>query len=238
MKQIIAMHGWSGDSQTWIPWQEYFKQYGWNWQSGERGYGNLSPINPKWRKGTGSLKENRRVIISHSLGLHLIATKVLVEATDLVLIASFGRFLPKGYQGKALEAGIKRMQELLGTKDELKMLNTFQSKVFNPKPVPSLTLGPIKNGLSTEGRKKLEEDLELLIQTKGIPSGIPEKARVLVIEGSKDNIVADASKKLLLEDLRKNLTTPPSNWIYKKEGHAMNKPELIQEVHQWLQEIT
>ena len=44
------MHGWSGDSRTWEHWMTYFQTFDWHWQNGERGYGCLKPVQPKWHK--------------------------------------------------------------------------------------------------------------------------------------------------------------------------------------------
>jgi pimeloyl-[acyl-carrier protein] methyl ester esterase len=49
MKQVIAMHGWSGDSHLWVPWIRHFKHHHWDWQSGERGYGKRQEHMPFWR---------------------------------------------------------------------------------------------------------------------------------------------------------------------------------------------
>ena len=48
MNEVIAMHGWSGDSNNWKIWQRFFQKKNWIWQSGERGYGPLQPQMPKW----------------------------------------------------------------------------------------------------------------------------------------------------------------------------------------------
>ena len=48
MKEIIAMHGWAGDSHQWLNWKKIFKSCNWEWQSAERGYKDISPHTPKW----------------------------------------------------------------------------------------------------------------------------------------------------------------------------------------------
>ena len=44
MKEIIAMHGWAGDSNQWSNWEQIFKCYEWEWRNSERGYTAISPV--------------------------------------------------------------------------------------------------------------------------------------------------------------------------------------------------
>ena len=102
MNQVIAMHGWSGDSNTWKLWAEQFGREGWLWQSVERGYGEITPFNPVWVTRPGDDSCQRRVIIAHSLGTHLIKNEIWETTTDVVLLASFSRFIPKGIESRFL----------------------------------------------------------------------------------------------------------------------------------------
>ncbi len=235
MKQIIAMHGWSGDSNGWQNWIPYFKNHGWYWQSGERGYGELPPINPQWEQNAFSNEVPRRVIIGHSLGPHLLESKVLEEATDLVLLASFSRFVPNGPKSRLIQAALTGMHARLGTKDEKAMLNNFLAKACEPLPVNHLPEGPIQKGLSIQGRTKLQADLQLLMSTQGLPKGFPPEARVLVIQGEQDAVLVEATKNHLIKDLEQHLQKSITHWKMKNSGHTLICPELIQDVHKWLE---
>ena len=140
MNQIIAMHGWCYDSSTWIKWEKHFKERGWLWQSMERGYGNRHPVQPKWINKKEASENFQQVVISHSLGSHLIGNKILEEATAVALISSFSQFIPKGSQSRALKAGLKGMQRCLGTSEEQKMLTNFDKKVKRPALKNSISL--------------------------------------------------------------------------------------------------
>ena len=89
--QLIAMHGWAGDAQGMEPFQAAWSARGWRSQCGERGYAGQTPRAVSWLAG-GGLK----VVVAHSLGPHLLAPAVLEQADAVVLLASFGRFLPEG----------------------------------------------------------------------------------------------------------------------------------------------
>ena len=83
MKEIIAMHGWAGDSNQWSNWEKIFKCFEWEWQTSERGYKGISPHTPKWIHNSNQVKP-KRVAICHSLGSHLIDKQVLHSATHVI----------------------------------------------------------------------------------------------------------------------------------------------------------
>ena len=239
MKQVIAMHGWSGDSTAWAPWERHFSHRGWLWQSGERGYGNRRSCNPIWAEPvsgeTNPCRERqRRVVIAHSLGPHLLEPSVLVQATDVVLLASFGRFVPQGPEGRALRAGLRGMQKAIGSPGEATMLRTFLKRAAQPAEVSGLPPGPEQHGLSERGRDCLRDDLEHLIGTSGLPPGLPTAARVLVVNGTDDAIVAPAASREHLQALTSHLQDAPEQWQFQDVGHALLVPDLLVRVQQWI----
>ena len=239
MKQVIAMHGWSGDSTAWAPWERHFSRLGWLWQSGERGYGTRRSCNPGWAQPpsgdtSACMATQRRVVIAHSLGPHLISPSVLEQATDVVLLASFGRFVPEGPEGRALRTGLKGMQNAIGGPGETTMLRTFLKRAAHPADVGGLPPGPVQLGLSEQGRIVLKEDLKRLIETRDLPAGLPNSARVLIVDGMDDAIVAPAASREHLQALKGHLQTVPEQWQLKDVGHALVVPDLLMRVQQWL----
>ena len=120
---------------------------------------------------------------------------VLTEATAVVLLASFGRFVPEGPQGRALRTGLKGMRKAIGGAGETAMLRTFLQRAAQPGSADGLPAGPVQKGLSAGGRKRLAEDLDQLIATSGLPEGLPSRARVLVVDAEEDAIVAPAASR-------------------------------------------
>ncbi len=234
MKQIIAMHGWSGDSNGWNRWSHHFRKKGWYWQSGERGYGSLPAIQPNWEKDSETSNKQIRIIICHSLGAHLLKEEVFQHANKVVFLCSFSKFIPTGSEGRAIRTALTGMKNCLGTKNEEAMLSTFLQKACSPAPTNSLPSGPIDQGISHVGRQNLQADLDLLMQTSGIPSGLSPLAKVLVVEGAQDLIVTPSSRKTLLEDLEKHLKEKPTFWSMPEMGHALLDPNLIKRVQSWL----
>ncbi len=235
MKEVIAMHGWGGDSNTWQHWSEIFQENGWFWASGERGYGVIPPRMPTWTKLSHKRDGQRRVVIGHSLGPHLLQESILQEATDLVFICSFSRFVPKGVKSNYLKNALKSMQKDLGSPNEAIMLKKFLNKACQPERLSPLPAGPITEGISSTGREILKADLKLLIQSEGLPPGISKQSRVLVIQGDQDRIIDQASQKLLLDELKEHLESEPTYWNIAGVGHALLPIALIAQVHDWLE---
>ena len=235
MRQVIAMHGWSGDSVAWAPWERHFSRQGWLWQSGERGYGHRSAYEPNWAEtNMAQPKRARRVVIGHSLGPHLLSTAVLNQATDVVLLASFGRFVPTGPEGRALRTGLKGMRKAIGGEGESTMLRTFLQRAAQPAGLEGLPPGLEQQDLSQRSRERLRADLDRLIGTNGLPEGLPETARVLVVEAAEDAIVAPAASRELLQALVRHLEQKPEHWNLSGVGHALLVPDLLVRVRQWL----
>ena len=235
MRQVIAMHGWGRDSRDWKDWQVRFKQRGWSWLSGERGYGRLSPVQPQWNDKESKTATDRRVIIGHSLGPHLLDDKVLGQATDVVLLASFGRFIPQGAAGCALRTNLLAMESLLGTNRESAMIKGFLKRAAKPLPLSSLTPGAEQHGLSEEGRQQLRQDLLNLCKIKDPPAGLLPTIRALVVDGAEDAIVSPSTRQELLDRLREQLSKPPEHWLLPGVGHALICPELVDPILHWLE---
>ena len=129
MKEIIAMHGWAGDSHQWSNWEKIFKSYGWEWRAAERGYKDRRPHTPKWNSNSNQI-ELKRVAICHSLGSHLIDKYVLHSATHVVFINSFSRFIPSGKESRSIQLALNRMMNAINTHNEEKKIQHIQFVVY------------------------------------------------------------------------------------------------------------
>lgn len=192
---LIAMHGWAGDQRGWQPFAEAATARGWQWSSGERGYGDLPPAMPGWRARA------RRVLVVHSLGLHLLPQALLAEAEAVVLLASFARFVPEGGAGRRLQAALAGMEQALGGDGAAVMLQRFFVQAADPVAVDPANLGIGERPLPAEGRRRLLGDLRLLGGTRGLPEGFPTGARLLIVEAGRDRIVLPEARRLLRQAL-------------------------------------
>ena len=234
MKEIIAMHGWAGDSNQWSDWRKIFKCCDWKWQSAERGYKHKCPNNPKWIHDSNEDKI-MRVAICHSLGIHLINKHVLHSATHVVLINSFSRFIPSGKQNRIIKMALNRMMNAIYTFDEKDMLRKFHIKANKPNCLNLASQESDLINLSDEGRLRLKNDLILLINSDCLPNGLNTNAKVLIINSKYDYILADQTKAKLAEDLISHLESAPKTINLNEDGHFISKITSIKKIKHWLE---
>ncbi|MEB3262794.1 MAG: alpha/beta hydrolase [Synechococcus sp.] len=241
--EILAMHGWAGDSRAWAPWRELARERGWSWTCGERGYGALPPVQPVW-SASGPAK---RVAIGHSLGPHLLPPEVLAGADAVVLLASFAAFLPGGRAERSLRRGLAGMAAPLEAYLEAHeheaaaaehpsaaavrtMLKAFLAKAADPAPAAALPPGPEADPLTAAGCRRLLEDLHRLEASAGLPEGFPSAATVLVVEAEADRIVVPEAREQLRRALPDAavLTLPGV-------GHSLLESAVLARVVGWLE---
>ena len=229
--QLIAMHGWAGDSHGWAPWQQACQARGWSWQSGDRGYGYLGQAEPHWNEEPPNASQ-RRVVIAHSMGAHLLPAEVLAQADGVVLLASFGRFIPEGKAGRRLHLAIEVMAEQLHSDKGETMLGDFLARAAAPADPALLSPTPFDSGLSAIGRQRLSHDLDALRHTSGLPEGFPQQARVLLVEAGSDQIVAQEATDALAACL------PQADRItLRGAGHCFLGSQVLPMALAWLEPL-
>ena len=234
MKEIIAMHGWAGDSNQWSNWEKIFKCCEWEWQATERGYKDISPHTPKWNHNSNKIKI-KRVAICHSLGLHLIDKQVLYSATHVVLINSFSRFIPSGKENRFVIKALNRMMNAINTPKEAAVLRKFHIKAYKPNSIDIESIQSDLLCLSDSGRLRLKNDLQLLMNSDSLPIGFNTHANVLIVNSEEDYILANQTKAKLAEDLRNHLEFLPKTINLQDEGHFITKIKNIKKVKHWLE---
>ncbi len=234
MKEIIAMHGWAGDSNQWLNWIDLFKCCDWEWKTAERGYKDIIPYMPKWNNvfNQNGLK---RVAICHSLGSHLIDKRVLNSSSHVVLINSFSRFIPSGRERRSVTMALSRMMNEINTPNELFMLKKFYIKAHKPNVIDMKSTKSSFRHISNAGRLKLRNDLKVLINTDSLPAGLNTNAKVLLINSEKDFILSNQTKKKLAADLINYLDIQPTIINLKEEGHSISKIDSIKKIKHWLE---
>ena len=227
MRQVIAAHGWAGDASIWRTWQRDFEAQGWQWQSAERGYGGLPCLLPSW-----SGQARRRLVICHSLGLHLLTPSTLSAAQAIVILGGFTAFVPPGASGRPQARALRGMADRLGTPEEEAMLRKFLDRCASPLQAKALPPHPLLFKLGESGRQRLRNDLNLLRNCADLPEGWPKLARTLVVQGEQDAIVCPESQNLLLTALR--------NQRYElirlpEHGHALITTAVLKTVLDWVE---
>lgn len=226
--QVIAMHGWAGDARCWDPWLAATKDRNWHWQCGERGYGELPPGLPGWPAEADD--RAKRMVVCHSLGLHLVPADVLNRADIVVLLASFAAFVPPGREGRRSRAALAGMAASLDDEQRTRtMLRNFMDKVAYPQSPNLLPRGPLQGPLDASNRTSLRKDLDLLSRCDGLPAGFPHGARVLIVEAEEDRIVEPGARAALRAAL------PDADVIkLAGTGHALLAGNLIGRVVEWV----
>ena len=225
--EVIAMHGWAGDSRAWAPWAALVQQRGWGFRCGERGYGQLDAALPTWDPAS-----TRRLLITHSLGPHLLPPALWRQATAAVLLTGFTAFVPPGRAGRAVAAGLRGMAAQLeaGEAATTAMLQQFFAKVADPLPAEHLPEGPLQQGIGAAGRRRLLADLEVLAHCNGLPEGFPAGIPALLVEAQDDRIVCAESRALLRQALPEATV-----WSLERAGHALLAAQgLLPAVLQWM----
>ncbi|OUE49139.1 MAG: hypothetical protein BTM33_04780 [Synechococcus sp. Lanier] len=221
--QLIAVHGWGSDQRYWQSWRKPCKQRGWLLECFERGYGGFKENSPEWKSSY------KHALIVNSLGLHLTPSKILAKSDAVILLASFGKFVPEGSDGRNMQIALKAMAQKIEIGKIRELLEEFREKVAAPQPVDYLPAGVEDQEISEIGKMKLLNDLSLLAKCNGIPKEFPHNSAVLIVEAEEDKIVLEASRA----QMRKNLNKAE---IIKLDGigHGLLMPTLPDMVLDWL----
>lgn len=232
LPQVIAMHGWAGSAIGWEPFRAATAARGWQWRSGERGYGAAPAAMPSWET------EGARLLITHSMGVHLLPASLLAAAERVVLLASFGRFVPPGREGRAVQAALQAMDAALADGDDpdeaahraQALLRTFLAEAAAPQSVSGLPPGPADAPVGPAARQRLRHDLALLAACTDLPAGFPDDVPVLLVEADADRIVGETVRQLLRQRL-----PAAERLVLPGVGHALLGASPQEAVLSWLE---
>ena len=225
--QILTMHGWSSRADHWQPWLEAFAAKGWRCRCGERGYGQEPPAMPGWVQ-----EEGLRVVVANSMGIHLLDEALLAAAEAVVLLASFGRFVPPGLPGTTLRLQLATMDQYLQRGDVAGLFDRFRVQVAAPLPVEALPEGLPAAAVAADGLRRLREDLARLGQLQDLPPTFPRQVPVLNVEAAADHVVHPRTRQAL----RQALPTA-DRLLLSGSGHALLDEGLIPQVTAWLEQL-
>jgi pimeloyl-[acyl-carrier protein] methyl ester esterase len=168
-----------------------------------------------------------RVVIGHSLGPHLLSGDVWRTVNVVILLASFGTFVPPDKSGRRARAALDGMAAQLGNQEQAtSMLEKFLANAASPEPVGLMPPSPLDGPLNLS---RLVSDLEILRQCHGLPDGFPSSARVLIVEAGEDRIVAPETQAMLREQL------PAAEVIrLPGAGHALLRTDVVSQGTRWI----
>jgi pimeloyl-[acyl-carrier protein] methyl ester esterase len=222
--ELLAMHGWGCDSRIWKGWAEPVAERGWQLRCGDRGYGSAPAEALAW-----SASSQRRLLITHSLGTHLLPDAVWHQATRVVLLASFARFVPAERAGRSLRYALKEMGQRLENGQSAAVLHDFQRQCAAPNSAAPRASGWIEPPLTTTGERRLRIDLKQMSRIEALPTAFPIDAQVLIVEAGRDHILPEASRAALRQALPK-----AEVWTLPNAGHNLEVPDLVDQVLSWM----
>ncbi len=232
MNQIISQHGWCLDSTMWLDLKIKFLKNNWYWFDNERGYFNGKNQNPSWLKINS--KNHIRLVISHSLGIHLIKPKVLSKATHAVLINSFYSFLPKNNRRRFILKTLKRMEKKITLKDIEVLVREFISKSFLPNSVDKNFQKFLNYETKNINLKLLLDDFKKLYIENKSEKIFSKDCKILLIESGNDEIVDENSFENLKEILNQSQNEKPKVIKIDNQGHLIKGLAIDELIEEWL----
>lgn len=225
MTTLLAMHGWAGDGRSWGLFAAAAAEQGWSCLAAERGYGDQPQREPAW------LGQGPRVLVAHSLGMHLVPAEVLAAAEAVVLLASFGRFVPEGASGRRLRTALAGMRTALaGSPAQASaMLRTFLGEATAPVPLEALPSTILDQPLQPTSQAQLLADLQLLEASSGLPEAFPCRVPCLIVEAGADRIVAPEASAALRQSLPQ-----ADHLLLQDAGHALLATPVVPMVMGWI----
>lgn len=209
--EIVLQHGWAFDKTCWRAWLPHLRENQdceISIQTPDRGYfGDAKPVFEF--ENTNSIK----VVVAHSLGLHLLPLNVLQAADLLVLSASFSHF----HIGSALEQKRSRktinlmLHRLLD--DPMGVLNEFYSNCYHPL-LTSHTL--LMRNIQKLDLELLTEDLKLLNSNTFDLKSLSRDTEIMLVHGTDDIIVPISHSHQMSEQMDKSSVT-----LFEGAGHSL-----------------
>ena len=232
MNQIISQHGWGLDQSMWNKVKEEFIRQNWIWQDNNRGYYSDPHVEVNWLKDDSD--NNKKVVICHSLGIHLIGKEILREASHIVLINSFYNFIPSNNESKITMRTLLRMEKKINSGEVRFMLKEFISRSFMPNKV-DIKFKSIFNLNSKQiNLKRLLKDFQKLYFQPSTFDLFSEHAEVLIIKSKNDFILKEYAFNEFINLLNNSQINKPKLVQIENQGHIIDNNCIENILKDWL----
>jgi len=233
MNQIISQHGWAFDSSLWQELKKKYEENNWIWQDNERGYFNKTLVSPKWINNNSFKRKN--IIIIHSLGIHLIDKNTLINASHIVFINSFYKFIPDNKDKKLVIRSLERMKKKLNNQEIKLMLKEFYKNSFFPNEINLNYQKTISYKFDNANIFNLKSDFNKLSINEKPPLLVSKDCNVLIIKSINDRILNSNSSKSFIELMSKTLTKKPRIIEIENQGHIISNYKIFNLIDNWIQ---
>ena len=233
MNQIITQHGWGLDQRFWDSYKIDFQKDHWHWQDNERGYFSKNITQSRWIKN--NLNDQIKMVLCHSLGLHLIQENLLNEASHIVFINSFHNFLPSTKKRNFIYRSLKRMENKIKSSKTENMLKEFIHRSFSPNNMTINFQNMFYKNLRGLNNNLLLNDLKKLYTDKNSLKSFDKNCNVIIINSKNDLILDQDSSDDFIELLKKTLTKKPILIELANQGHCLTNLNLHQIIKRTLE---
>ena len=232
MNQIISQHGWGLDQSMWNKVKEEFIRQNWIWQDNNRGYYSDPYVKVNWIRDDS--ESNKKVVICHSLGIHLIGKEILREASHIVLINSFYNFIPSNNESKITMRTLLRMEKKINSGEVRFMLEEFISRSFMPNQVDIKFKSIFNLKLKQINLKNLLKDFQKLYLQKSTFSLFSKNTDILVIKSKNDLILKDYASDEFVYLLNNSQINKPKLVQIEGQGHLIDNSCIVKILKDWL----
>ena len=232
MNQIISQHGWGLDQSMWNKVKEEFIRQNWIWQDNNRGYYSDPHVKVNWIKDDS--ENNKKVVICHSLGIHLIGKEILREASHIVLINSFYNFIPSNNESKITMRTLLRMEKKINSGEVRFMLEEFISRSFMPNKVDVKFKSIFNLNSKQINLKRLLKDFQKLYFQPSKFDLFSEHAEVLIIKSKNDFILKEYAFNEFINLLNNSQINKPKLVQIENQGHIIDNNCIENILKDWL----
>jgi pimeloyl-ACP methyl ester carboxylesterase len=205
--EVILQHGWAFDSRAWWQWLAPMHSAGADVLLGERGYFGGTQFSPKF-----SSNAEMRIIVAHSLGLHMLDDVCLRNADVILSIGSFLQFHPEQPLDRKRSQRVMRMMLDKFRVAPYEVLQQFLANTYYPA---SETM-PVSYPHSHLDVDRLFEDLRFLDRTVLDPELLRGK-QLIIAHGAHDKIVPVTAAAAMIEALPESVF-----YLFTEAGHALS----------------
>ena len=193
---VVAQHGWGFGAWCWDRWRDVLPT-GFVLHCPDRGY--FGPA--------VAVAARPRIVVAHSLGLHLLSPQICAAAELIVIISGFRSFHSAcARQARRSRRTVEQMLARL-EREPAALLADFYARCGAPSE------GSWPEVVDADG---LRCDLQLLQESVLELSAIPAAAQVLILHGSRDRVVPVERAEELRELLPNSALA-----IVAEAGHAL-----------------
>lgn len=173
--EIVLQHGWGFDATSWSKWLPALSSKG-RVILGERGYFGSRKLAPVFSENA-----QRKIVIAHSYGVHLVPKETMRQADTLIVIASF---IDLQSNSRAIRSMLRKFDSAADL-----VLTDFWRNCYTPECVGFSVLAP-----GSMNERALGDDLIALSSSALDVAAIEQIPNVVLIQPESDRIVPEDAR--------------------------------------------